>query len=102
MKIRRKTLDGFVQHGITEQYFERHINDANFRCMEDSPVLFFIQRKGNDATRTVLRTHISWTLPYVDHYPSLASKDFPDSWEGFCMACEWLDSKRLEFAESLL
>lgn len=102
MMIRRKTFDGFVQHGITEQYFERHINDVNFRCMEDSPMRFLIQRKQGDETGTILRAHISWTLPYEDHYPSRASKDFPDSWEGFCMACEWLDNRRLEFAESLL
>lgn len=102
MKICRKTLDKFVQFGITEQYFEQHINDVNFRCMEDGPMWFLIQRKQGDGSGTILRAHISWTLPYEDHYPSRASKDFPDSWDGFLMACEWLDSRRLEFAESLL
>lgn len=102
MTIRRKTLDGFVQFGITEQYFEKHVNDVNFRCMEDSPVLYSIQRRIEDKTGTILRAHISWTLPYVDRSPSYANKDFPDSWDGFYDACEWLDSKRLEFAESLL
>ena len=101
MMIRRKTLDGFVKHGITEQYFEQHINDAIFSCMEDSPVWFSIQRK-EDGTGTILRSRISWTLPYVDRNPPLAIKDFPDSWEGFCMACERLDNRRLEFSESLL
>lgn len=100
--IRRKTLDGFVQFGITKQYFEQHINDVAFRCMEDSPVLFMIQRRLDGTTGTVLRAHIRWALPYDERSPSPASKDFPDSWEGFCMACEWLDNRRLEFAESLL
>ncbi len=102
MMICRKTLDSFIQLGITEQYFEKHINDVNFRCMEDSPVWYSIQRRIEDKTGTILRAHISWTLPYEDHYPSRASKDFPDSWEGFSQACEWLDNRRLEFAESLL
>lgn len=100
--IRRKTLDKFVQHGITEQYFEQHINGVVFRCMEDSPVWFSIQRKSVDGTETILRANIHWILPYEDRSPSPITKDFPDSWDGFSKACEWLDIKRLEFAESLL
>ena len=102
MMVRRKTFNMFVQQGVTKQFFEQHINDMTFRCLEESPVWFYVQRRVDETTGTVLKAHIRWTIPYEDHSPSPASKDFPDSWEGFCLACEWLDNRRLEFAESLL
>ena len=102
MMIRRKTFDMFVQQGVTEQFFEQHINDVVFRCREESPVWFSVQRNRGNETGTILRAHIHWMLLYEDHSPSPTSKDFPDSWDGFFMACEWLDNRRLEFAESLL
>ena len=102
MMIRRKTFNMFVQQGVTKQFFEQHINDVTFRCREESPVWFSVQRSKKDGIGTILKAHIHWMLPYEDHSPSPVNKDFPDSWEGFCMACEWLDSKRLEFSEALL
>lgn len=102
MMIRRKTFDTFVQNGVTEQFFEQQINDMTFRCREESPVWFSVQRSKGNGTGTILRANIHWMLPYEDRSPSPASKDFPDSWDGFFMACEWLDNKRLEFVESLL
>jgi len=65
-------------------------------------VWFSVQRSKGNGTGTILRANIHWMLPYEDRSPSPTSKDFPDSWGGFCMACEWLDNRRLEFAESLL
>ena len=100
--IHRKTFDMFVQHGVTEQFFEQQINDMTFRCREESPVWFSVQRSMENGTGTILIACIHWMLPYEDRSPSPTSKGFPDSWVGFIQACEWLDNRRLEFAESLL
>ena len=48
--IRRKTFNIFVQQGVTKQFFEQHINDVAFRCLEESPVWFYVQRRVDETT----------------------------------------------------
>ena len=110
MKIVNKTLDVFAKEGITEGFFEEQINNHQFRCRKESPVWYSISREYRVAdsngrpevkeNETTLRAHISWSGSYG--VPAPASRNFPNTWDGYKAACEWLDSKRAEFAESLL
>lgn len=95
MKIHNKTFDLFVKKGATKEFFEKNINDVTFRCRIESPIRFSIRRSEN---RAVLTANICWAVPFG----TTASKNFINTWQGFNEACEWLDSKRLEFVKALL
>lgn len=102
MEIRNKIFDRFLSQGVTEDYF-RHQKNSFFRCREQAPLWINIERMTSDKTGLhILEARISWVFPYMENKPGLQMKEFPDSWEGYIAACEWVDSKRLEFIESLL
>lgn len=98
MKIVNKALDLFIKKGVTKEFFMKNIDDVTFRCRIESPIRFSICRSKN---RAILTANICWAAPFGTEETAV-SKNFINTWQGFYEACEWLDSKRVEFAESLL
>ena len=99
--LEHKTLDIFLEkRGVTKDYFEKHINDTPFRCLIEHPIWFSVRRikSENDIT---LNAYINWCFPH-DENPNPSEKRFPNTWEGYVSACEWLDAKRVEYIKALI
>lgn len=88
MTIKRHSVD------ILKNY-DANKSEDYFSCKEVGALILEVDTLGEMGE--ILFVSIRWSNS-TEHQ----KEKFPNTLDGFCAACEWLDKKRIEYAKELL
>lgn len=87
MTIKRHSVDILKSYNASKREYY-------WSCKEIGALTITIDSVGSDNT---LIASVRWS-----NSTDRQKEEFPNTHDGFCAACEWLDQKRIEYAEQLL
>ena len=88
MTIKRHSVDILKSYDVSK-------SEDYFSCKEVGALILEVDTLG--AMAEILLVSIRWS-----NSTEIQKEKFPNTLDGFCAACEWLDNKRIEYAEELL